>query len=224
MIAFQIPQSKEAFLQNRVAGASLCVPKMPFWQRAGGTARCRSFGTCRFRDYILPRTVSASQCADELARTAQLFPSQLLSATGHPRRGELGAGSQDQGRGLISAAQQLALSTRTLQRWAQRDHSWQATRTAAFPGRPLVRSARARRSQVLELLAMPGIRLDVPALRQRCPDMPRAELADSWHGTGASRAGAIAPQGTFSTGSSPAASFRRSLRADDSALCCIVQG
>jgi transposase InsO family protein len=82
--------------------------------------------------------------------------------------------SQQQGESLPQAAKRLGLTPRTLGRWARPG----SDEMLVLRGRPLVRSDRLRRSQVLELLAMAGARLGVPALRQYFPDMPRAELAD----------------------------------------------
>jgi hypothetical protein len=81
-------------------------------------------------------------------------------------------------RGLsrIDSAGCLGLSVRTLREWE--DASATASLTLALRGRPVVRSPRAQRMAVLELLASVGPGVGLAVLQGQFPEMPRAELAD----------------------------------------------
>lgn len=76
----------------------------------------------------------------------------------------------------VDIAERLGLSPRTLRQW---QHDLRANRLRVQPlGRPLLRSSRADRQEVLEVLHELGPATGVPTLRACFPTMPPAELAD----------------------------------------------
>jgi hypothetical protein len=81
-----------------------------------------------------------------------------------------------QGLNRIESAAWLGLSVRTLRDWE--GASATASLALALRGRPVVRSERAPRTAVLELLESRGPGVGLAVLRGRFPEMPRAELAD----------------------------------------------
>jgi transposase InsO family protein len=75
-----------------------------------------------------------------------------------------------------SISELLHVNRRTLRHW---QWLWHQSRTPALPlGRPLLRSPRPLRQEVLELLNTLGPGLSLPTLRESFPAMPRNELAD----------------------------------------------
>jgi transposase InsO family protein len=81
-------------------------------------------------------------------------------------------------RGLnrIESAACLGLSVRTLREWE--DASAPVSLALALRGRPVVRSERAQRTEVLGLLESVGPGVGLAVLAGQFPEMPRAELAD----------------------------------------------
>jgi putative transposase len=80
-----------------------------------------------------------------------------------------------QGLSLPDTAELLGLAARTLRHWRQMQNSGRPLQTL---GRPVLRSPRNDRQEVLELLEELGAGVGVPLLRECFPAMPRAELAD----------------------------------------------
>jgi hypothetical protein len=82
----------------------------------------------------------------------------------------------EQGCDRQAAARLLGVQTRTLRRWEQ------ASRGDGLQprplGRPVGRSPRTRRSEVLRVLAERGPGVALASLREQFKDMARAELAD----------------------------------------------
>ena len=90
------------------------------------------------------------------------------------RAAELGARLVAGGRPWRAVARLLAVAPRTLRRWCRG-----STNAASVPmGRPVRRSPRATREEVIRYLDEHGPRAGVPALRTCFPLMGRAELAD----------------------------------------------
>ena len=81
--------------------------------------------------------------------------------------------AQCQGVKRAQAAGFLGLAPRTLRHWEAH-----ARNGMPFLGRPLIRSSRIERNQVIELLTLLGPSTGLPALQSCCPGMPRAELED----------------------------------------------
>lgn len=76
----------------------------------------------------------------------------------------------------VTIAARLGLSARTLRQW---QHDLRANRLCVQPlGRPLLRSSRADRQEVLEVLHELGPATGLPTLRACFPTLPPAELAD----------------------------------------------
>jgi transposase InsO family protein len=80
-------------------------------------------------------------------------------------------------RGLtrIEGAACLGLSARTLRAW---EHSAAASPALARRGRPVLRSPRAARTAVLEVLESVGPGVGLAVLQGQFPELPRTELAD----------------------------------------------
>jgi len=74
------------------------------------------------------------------------------------------------------AARRLGVAPRTLRNWQQRSREGQLT---PYPrGRPVRRSPRPLRNQVVQLLSLIGPNFGVPSLQAVFPTMPRSELDD----------------------------------------------
>jgi transposase InsO family protein len=82
----------------------------------------------------------------------------------------------EQGLTRIESAAWLGISARTLRDWEQRLPAAPAAVLAR--GRPVLRSERATRSAVLELLESLGPGVGLAVLAGQFPDLPRAELDD----------------------------------------------
>ena len=74
------------------------------------------------------------------------------------------------------AARRLGIPTRTLRHWRQRSRQDQLK---PYPrGRPVHRSSRTLRNQVIQLLCLTGPSVGTPTLQATFPTMPRSELKD----------------------------------------------
>jgi len=77
---------------------------------------------------------------------------------------------------VSEACRRPGISERTLRQW---EYDWRVNGLPAERrGRPLVRSSRAQRQEVLDWMEAVGPGIGVPCLQGRFPDMPRAELQD----------------------------------------------
>ena len=89
---------------------------------------------------------------------------------------DFGDWAADRGLNRQQAAARLGLAARTLRCWEeQRGDAGQGVR---WRGRPVVRSPRDQRQQVLALLESVGPGLGLASLQGHCTDLPRAELRD----------------------------------------------
>ena len=82
----------------------------------------------------------------------------------------------ERGLNRIESAACLGLSVRTLRAWE--GSAATASLTLALRGRPVLRSGRAARTEVLELLESVGPGVGLAVLQGQFPELPRAELAD----------------------------------------------
>jgi transposase InsO family protein len=82
----------------------------------------------------------------------------------------------DLGLNRREATARRGLAARTVRTWAA--PSTPEDLAGTLRGRPVLRSARAQREQVLDLLDTVGPGLGLPSLQGHCADMPRAELRD----------------------------------------------
>jgi len=99
---------------------------------------------------------------------------QERTARGHAV--EVGYQLIDQGFTWNETANLFAVSPRTLRDWR---HDVAGPHHLPYPlGRPVLRSPRQQRNQVIHLIAEQGPAIGVPALRAAFPDKLRAELAD----------------------------------------------
>jgi transposase InsO family protein len=125
---------------------------------------------------------------DQLQRAAQAWPpvrrgpahqrgerQQEQAARRHAV--EVGYQLVDQGLGWNETANLLDLTPRTLRSWRQ-EASVNPSAPAPLLGRPVLRSSREQRNEVIRLLDEVGPALGVPALREAFPELLRAELAD----------------------------------------------
>jgi transposase InsO family protein len=85
------------------------------------------------------------------------------------------AWAADLGLNRQEATARLGLAARTVRAWAAAPH---ADGPASPRGRPVLRSPREQRQQVLELLDTVGPGLGLPSLQGHFADLPRAELRD----------------------------------------------
>jgi len=88
---------------------------------------------------------------------------------------ELEAWAAPQGWTQPALAERLHVAARTLRQW---QHGLRPGRPALLLGRPLLRSPRAERQAVLELLTALGPGLGLPTLQECFPGLPRCELED----------------------------------------------
>ena len=84
--------------------------------------------------------------------------------------------TREQGLSALEAAACLGLAPRTLRQW-QLDAQTEMLRIQPL-GRPLLRSSRQDRNEVIEVLQELGPATGVPTLKDCFPSMPRAELED----------------------------------------------
>jgi putative transposase len=108
--------------------------------------------------------------------SAQQWPQRQCEHTLRSSIVHLAAWTTKQGWTLPQTAARLHLCARTLRQWQQDFKS--ANLRAHALGRPLVRSSRHARNDVIALLHELGPRTGVPTLQACFPMMPRAELAD----------------------------------------------
>ncbi|HLW66838.1 MAG TPA: transposase family protein [Gemmataceae bacterium] len=90
---------------------------------------------------------------------------------------EVGYQLVDQGFAWNETANLLNLTPRTLRSWRQ-EASLNLSAPAPMLGRPVLRSSREQRNEVIRLIDEVGPAIGVPALREAFPELLRAELAD----------------------------------------------
>jgi transposase InsO family protein len=90
---------------------------------------------------------------------------------------EVGYQLVDQGFAWNETANLLDLTPRTLRSWRQ-EAELNPSAAASLLGRPVLRSSREQRNEVIRLIDEVGPALGVPALREAFPELLRAELAD----------------------------------------------
>jgi transposase InsO family protein len=87
--------------------------------------------------------------------------------------------AEDRGVSQREIAGQLGIAARTLRQW---EHAWEHGDLRVVPlGRPVVRSPRPRRTEVLELLQEVGPGIGLPSLQAHFAELARAELRDLLH-------------------------------------------
>jgi transposase InsO family protein len=108
--------------------------------------------------------------------SAQQRPQRQLEQTLRSSVVSLTEWTAAQGWSLLESAELLHLSARTLRQW---QHDLRTAKLRAHPlGRPVLRSSRHQRNDVIALLHELGPATGVPTLQACFPAMPRAELAD----------------------------------------------
>jgi transposase InsO family protein len=108
--------------------------------------------------------------------SAHQYPGRALEKAVRDHAAEVADQLLDDGFRGQHVAEMLNLSPRTLRDW--RHDFAVGTRPIRALGRPVLRSPRERRDEVIHLIDEAGPAIGVPALREAFPTMPRAELDD----------------------------------------------